>query len=224
MTELKKTKTPKRLRELADYVIRFLTARYPKPDTLLNATTPWEWLVATMLSAQCTDLRVNKTLPEFFAAFPTVKDAAAAPQKQVEDIIQPVGLYRNKAANIIAAAQVIVECFHERVPDSKKDLTALPGVGSKTANVVLWAAFGKNEGIAVDTHVARISHRLGLTGNTNPDKIERDLTAVFSQDDWGLLNHCMVWFGREVCKAAKPLCFDCGMSSRCAFYRGRAET
>lgn len=192
-----------------------LARRYPEPRTELDWNSPWELLVATILSAQCTDARVNTVTPELFATWPTVEQMAAAEPAQIETVIRPTGFFRNKARSLQGAASRIVSNFHGQVPRTMDEMLTLPGVARKTANVVLSNAYGVQAGIAVDTHVKRISFRLGLTGQTNPDKIERDLLTLFPRPSWGAVNHYLVLFGREVCVARKPRCGACELADIC---------
>lgn len=202
----------------AQAVLALLQARYPAPQTHLEAATPWQLLVATVLSAQCTDARVNMVTPQLFARWPDAATLAEAPLAEVEKIIHSTGFYHNKAKNIIGAAKVVMQSFGGEVPRTLQELVTLPGVARKTANVVLWGAFGMNEGLAVDTHVKRICHRLGLTTNTDPEAVERDLMQLFPQEEWGQVNHRLVWFGRHVCDARKPQCSMCEMCEFCAYH------
>lgn len=192
-----------------------LARRYPEPRTELTWTTPWELLVATILSAQCTDVRVNTVTPELFATWNTVEQMAWAEPAQIEKVIRPTGFFRNKAKNLHASASRIVTEFQGQVPRTMEEMLTLPGVARKTANVVLSNAFGVQAGIAVDTHVKRIAFRLGLTDQTNPDKVERDLLKLFPQQSWGAVNHYLVLFGREVCVARKPRCGGCELADLC---------
>lgn len=202
-------------KKLAAQALDALKARYPEPDTQLLHHSPWELLVATELAAQCTDARVNMVTPTFFERWPGPMELAQASQMDVEEVIHSVGYYRNKAKNLIAAARMVCEKFGGVLPQTMEELIQLPGVARKTANVVLFAGFGKNEGLAVDTHVKRISYRLGLTDNVDPVRIERDLTGILPREEWGDFNHRMVWFGRDVCKARKPDCANCEMAGFC---------
>lgn len=192
-----------------------LAARYPRPKTALDWASPWELLVATILSAQCTDARVNMVTPQVFATWNTVGDMAGANQAELEKTIHSTGFYRNKAKNLIGAAQKIVTDYSGQVPRTMEEILTLPGVARKTANVVLSNAFGVQAGIAVDTHVKRISFRLGLTSHTNPDKVEQDLLPLFPRPRWGDVNHYLVLFGREVCAARKPACSTCELGDLC---------
>ena len=196
-------------------VLAALQKRYPHPRTHLDAQNAWELLVATVLAAQCTDARVNTVTPELFRRWPTPAALAGAPIEELEGVIRPTGFYHSKAKNLLGAAQRVCEVFDGQIPQNIEDLITIPGVARKTANVVLFGAFGINEGLAVDTHVKRIAYRLGLTDETDPVPIERDLMKLFPREEWGDVNHRMVWFGREVCDARKPLCDACEMSSFC---------
>ncbi len=192
-----------------------LAARYPNPATHLEAANPWELLVATVLSAQCTDKRVNMVTPALFSRWPSPAALAVAELEAVEECIRSTGFFRNKAKNIIGAAQKVMQEYGGSVPATMEDLIRLPGVARKTANVVLWGAFGHNEGLAVDTHVGRIALRLGFTQSSDPERAERDLMALFPREEWGRINHRMVWFGRDVCDARKPACPRCEMVEIC---------
>ena len=196
-------------------VLERLARRYPHPETHLQARTPWELTVATVLAAQCTDKRVNLVTPGLFARWPGPAELAEATQEEIEAVIRSTGFYRNKAKNLLAAARRVVEAYGGTVPCTMADLTTLPGVARKTANVVLWGAFGINEGLAVDTHVGRIAVRLDLTRNTDPVRAEKDLMALFPREEWGNVNHRLVWFGRDVCDARKPACSACEMEDVC---------
>jgi endonuclease-3 len=199
----------------ANTMLVLLKKRYPAPRGLLNAADAWQLLVATMLAAQCTDERVNMVTPALFARWPTVRDMAQAEQAELESHIRSTGFYRNKAKHILGAARRVRDVFAGKVPDSMDGLLSLPGVARKTANVVLFGAYGINEGLAVDTHVGRIAFRLGLTGSRDPLRAERELTALFPREEWGNLNHRLVWFGRHVCRARAPACGECEMAGFC---------
>ena len=182
---------------------------------MLTHENPWELMIATILAAQCTDARVNTITPELFRRWPGPAEMAKASLEELESVIRPTGFYHNKAKNILGAACRVTEIFHGKVPQTLEELITIPGVARKTANVVLWGAFGINEGLAVDTHVKRISFRLGLTKNTDPVKIEQDLMKIFPRQEWGDVNHRLVWFGRDVCDARKPACDSCELSELC---------
>ena len=196
-------------------VLAALQKRYPHPRTHLDAQNAWELLVATVLAAQCTDARVNTVTPELFRRWPTPAALAVAPLEELESVIRPTGFFHSKAKNLLGAARRVRDVFDGQIPKSIEDLVTIPGVARKTANVVLFGAYGINEGLAVDTHVKRIAYRLGLTDETDPIPIERDLMKLFPREEWGDVNHRMVWFGREVCDARKPLCDTCEMLSFC---------
>lgn len=202
----------------AEKVNAFLKEKYPKVECALNFSNPLELLVATILSAQCTDARVNKVTPALFKKYKTAADYAAADPETFMSEIRSTGFYRNKAKNILAAAKIINEKFNGKVPDNMNDLISLPGVARKTANILLGTAFGKNEGIAVDTHVKRLSKKIGLTNETDPVKIEKDLMRVIPKKDWTDFSHRLITHGRLVCNARKPDCENCGMKNFCDSY------
>ena len=196
-------------------VLNWFNENVPVAETELHYDNPYQLLIAVILSAQCTDKRVNQVTPELFRRWPDPAALAQATIPELEEVIHSVGFYHSKAKHLIAAAQLVVKEFNGETPNTMKDLIKLPGVARKTANVVLWGGFGINEGLAVDTHVKRISGRLGLTKHTDPVDIEKDLVKLFPQSEWGKVNHRMVWFGRHVCDARKPLCDECEMAPFC---------
>jgi endonuclease-3 len=196
-------------------VLRRLKADYPDAECALENETPFELLVATILSAQCTDARVNMVTPELFRRWPTAREMAGAPIKQLENVIQSTGFFRNKAKNIKAASQGIVDQHNGEVPRDLDQLVALPGVGRKTANVVLGTAFGMATGVVVDTHVTRLSQRLGLTTHTDAVKIEQDLMQLLPKSEWVGFSHRMIHHGRQICIARKPKCPLCSMKTFC---------
>jgi endonuclease-3 len=202
---------------------RRLAERYPDVTTALHHNSAWELLVATILSAQSTDVTVNKVTPELFRRYPTVADVAGADRAELEKLLHPTGFFRNKAKAIQGAAAYLLERHGGEVPDRMEDLVKLPGVGRKTANVVLGSWFARNEGVVVDTHVGRLSRRLGLTRETDPVKVERDLMGLLPQADWTIFSHRLIWFGREVCSAKDPRCDRCELADLCpsAFKVGR---
>lgn len=208
---MRKTEKTKR----AAAILELLKARYPVPETMLTHQNPWELMIATVLAAQCTDARVNTVTPELFRRWPGPAEMMRATQEEIESVIRPTGFYHNKAKNILGAARRVTEVFGGEVPRTIAELITIPGVARKTANVVLWGAFGLNEGLAVDTHVKRLSFRLGLTKNTDPVKIEQDLMKIFPCEEWGDVNHRLVWFGRDVCDARKPDCQHCELVELC---------
>src|SRR4029453_6523473 len=200
-------------RERVAQLIKTWPKVYPNAHCAMNFRNPRQLLVATVLSAQCTDKRVNMVTPGLFKKYRTARDYANAPQAEFEDAIRSTGFYRNKAKSIRAAMRVIAEEHGGKVPDTIEKLLTLPGVGRKTANVVLGNAFEKNEGIVVDTHVARLSQRLGLTKQKDAEKIERDLMKLIPREHWTDWSHWLIWHGRRRCYARKP---DCG---RCEVFR-----
>ena len=196
-------------------IIGLLEKEYPDVKIALSHSTPFDMLIATILSAQCTDVRVNMVTESLFKKYKTPQDYIRTSQEELEKDIYSTGFYRNKAKNIKKLSDILVRDFDSKVPDTMEELLTLPGVARKTANVVLSAAFGKNEGIAVDTHVKRLSGRLGLTENTDPEKIEKDLLKIVPKDRWGDFTLILIRHGREICKARKPLCRDCVLNKLC---------
>jgi endonuclease-3 len=194
---------------------RRLAAAYPEARCSLDYTTPLELLVATILSAQCTDERVNKVTPELFRRHPTAEHYARAPQEAIEELIRSTGFFRNKAKSIRGAAIRLVEDFGGKVPETMDELLTLPGVARKTANVVLGNAYGKASGVVVDTHVGRITRRLGLTKETDPVKVERDLMALLPAKHWVLWSHQLIHHGRQICLARSPRCASCVVADLC---------
>jgi endonuclease-3 len=196
-------------------IIRVLEKEYPQSRTALTFETPLQILAATILSAQCTDERVNKLTPALFKKYPDAAAFAAADRAELERDVRPTGFFRNKAKNIIGAATKIVANFGGRVPDTMAELVTLPGVARKTANIVLSSAYGKAEGIAVDVHVKRLSGRLGLSRQADPEKIERDLLTIVPKKDWLDFNYLLVNHGRRICRARKPKCPECKLAGLC---------
>ncbi len=203
-------------RQRALEILVRLKRLYPQATCSLTYATPTQLLVATILSAQCTDARVNQVTPALFERFPDAAALAAADRAEVETLIRSTGFYRNKAKNIQGACRKIVEDFDGDVPQTMDDLLTLPGVARKTANVVLAHGFGINKGVTVDTHVKRLSRRLGLTERENPVQIERDLMRLLPQPDWENWSIRLIYHGREVCKARKPECDRCELADLCA--------
>ena len=199
----------------ATEVISRLKEEYPDAQTELDWTNPLELLVATILSAQTTDVRVNGVTKALFEKYRTAADYAEADPNELEDDIRPTGFYRNKARSIRGMAQALVEEHGGEVPRTMPELVTLPGVGRKTANVVLGNAFGVDEGVVVDTHVRRVSNRLGLTEKQDPDKIEQDLIRMVPRKDWTVFSHLLIFHGRRVCKARKPDCPNCVLDDVC---------
>ena len=204
------------LKEKAGKIRQILSTAYPDVKTQLDYQNPFQLLIATILSAQCTDKQVNRVTPALFLQLSSPRDFAEADIETIEKLIRPTGFYHNKARNIRLCSEMLVNRFHGRVPDTLEELIQLAGVGRKTANVVLGAAFGK-PGIVVDTHVARISGRLGLTRSQTPEKIELDLMALIPQKSWNAFCLRLIYFGREICKARKPGCPSCPLLHLCPF-------
>jgi len=202
------------LRAQARRVARGLARLYPDAHCTLDYASPVQLLVATILSAQCTDARVNKVTPALFARFPDARAFAAAKPAELEKLIQSTGFFRNKARSILACCQRLVAEHGGEVPKTMEELVPLPGVGRKTANVILGNAYGI-PGITVDTHVGRLSRRLGLTEHTDPEKVERDLMALLPKKEWTSFSHRMILHGRQVCYARKPNCPGCGLAKIC---------
>ncbi len=196
-------------------IVATLRATYPGATCTLDFKTPFQLLVATILAAQCTDERVNMVTPKLFAAYPTPEAFANADPGALEQALQQINFYRNKAKNIREMARVLVERYNGEVPRTMADLITLPGVARKTANVVLSNAFGDIEGYIVDTHNIRLAQRLGLTTNSDPAKIEQDLMALVPREDWLDLSHLFIYHGRAVCHARKPLCVQCVILYEC---------
>ncbi|MGQ0649985.1 MAG: endonuclease III [Gemmatimonadaceae bacterium] len=203
------------MRAHANDVWQRLAALYPDAHCELDYRSPWELLVATILSAQCTDRRVNMVTPLLFAKYPTPNELARAPQADIEEIIRSTGFFRAKSKALLGVATALCERHGAQVPARLEDLVVLPGVGRKTANVVLGNAFNVNEGVVVDTHVGRLALRLGLTKETDPVKVEQRLMTLFSRDRWTLLSHLLIWHGRRVCDARKPRCGECTLNDIC---------
>ncbi len=196
-------------------LIEILKQTYPDATCSLDFTTPFEMVVSVMLSAQCTDERVNKTTPSIFATYKTPEDFANIELSELETLIHPCGFYKNKAKNIKACAQKIIDDFNGQVPQTMEELLTLPGVGRKSANVILLEAFGIANGIAVDTHAKRISNRIGLSYESDPEKIEQDLLKIFPKEYLKDVNHLFVWHGRKTCDARKPNCENCRINHFC---------
>jgi len=192
-----------------------LDGLFPQAQCALRHENAFQLLVATILSAQCTDERVNKVTPELFRKFPRPQDFAGLPQAELEGEIRSTGFFRNKSKSIIGAASKIVKDFGGKVPQTMDELLTLPGVARKTANVVLGTAFGIASGLVVDTHVFRIAHHLKLSHQKTPEKVEQDLIKLVPQNRWISFSHQVIWFGRKICEARKPLCAECPLISTC---------
>ncbi|MTI87287.1 MAG: endonuclease III [Balneolaceae bacterium] len=223
----RKTKTQK---ERAEVILKELYQHYPNPHCELNHRNPFELLIATILSAQCTDVRVNKVTPALFETYPTPELMADAPLEELEELVRSTGFYRNKAKALKESSKRITEEFDGEVPRNMKDLLSLRGAARKTANVVLGNAFNINAGVVVDTHVKRISNRFGLTKEKkNTNKIEKDLMALFPRDNWTDLSHLLIHHGRNACKARiseapdHPLCINYGKNCECQTMREESE-
>lgn len=202
-------------KEKMSEILKSLKKEYPEARTALNFKTPFELLAATILSAQTTDAHVNKVTEALFKKYRSVKDFADADLETFQKDVSSVNFYRNKAKNIQGSARMIVERFNSQVPRTMEELTSLPGVARKTANIILSNVYGINEGIAVDTHVKRVSFRLGLTKNEDPVKIEKDLMAITPKDEWGNLSHLLIFHGRKICQAKKPKHSECALYDIC---------
>lgn len=202
-------------------LIELLKKRYPDATCSLDFTTPFELVVAVMLSAQCTDERVNKTTPALFSRCKTIQDFAEIDIKELENLIHACGFYKNKAKNIKLCAKQVLENFQGEVPHTMDELTSLAGIGRKSANVILLEVFGIAEGIAVDTHAKRISNLIGLSKEKEPEKVEKDLLKSFPSEYLKDINHLFVWHGRNTCVARKPKCETCVIHQFCKFYKSK---
>jgi endonuclease-3 len=214
----KSTKKPlrgDRAPERVEAILKALDEAYPEVECALTHTSPWELLVATILSAQCTDVRVNMVTPELFRRFPTPQAMAKATLPQLEGLIRTTGFFRNKAKSIQGAARKIISDFNGKVPETLVELITIPGAARKTANVVLGVSFKKAEGIVVDTHVYRISRRLGLATAETAEKVEQELMQIIPQDHWIAYSHQVIHHGRQVCEARKPKCERCNLEQIC---------
>ena len=205
-------------------LVEILKKTYPDATCSLDFKTPFQMVVAVMLSAQCTDERVNKTTPALFERCKTIQDFADIDIKELEEIIHPCGFYKNKAKNIKLCAKQVLENFNGTVPDNIEDLQSLAGVGRKSANVVMLEAFNKPQGIAVDTHAKRISNLMGLSNESNPVKIEQDLLKIFPKEYLKDINHLFVWHGRNTCIARKPKCDSCSVKEFCKYYKKNTKS
>ncbi|MGA3088363.1 MAG: endonuclease III [Terriglobales bacterium] len=215
---MKKKSAPRydpRAPERVGQIITRLDDLYPNATCALSHRNAWELLVATILSAQCTDVRVNMVTPILFEKYPTVQDFAALAPEQLEPDIRSTGFFRNKSKSVVGAARKVVTDLHGAVPESMDELLSIPGVARKTANVVLGTWFKKNEGVVVDTHVTRISRRLELTTQDDARKIEEDLMQIIPRERWTDFSHEVIWHGRKLCVARRPKCADCGLEKLC---------
>ena len=212
---MKPPDTEEKRKKRLNKILRFLNRAYPAVECALHHESAWELLVSTILSAQCTDKRVNEVTPNLFEKYPTVFEIATAEPQEIEKEIHSTGFFRNKAKSIIGSARNITENFDGEVPQTMDKLLTLPGVARKTANVVLGSWFGKPSGVVVDTHVQRITRRLDLTQHNNPQKIEKDLMEILPKKRWIIFSHQMIHFGRSICIARKPRCMDCRLQTLC---------
>lgn len=203
----------------ASEIVNILRNFYPDCKCSLDFETPFQIVIAVMLSAQCTDERVNKTTPSLFKDYGTPDKMAKMDLKALEEIIHPCGFYKNKAKNALACSQVLVEKYNSKVPENMNELMELPGVGRKSANVIMLEAFNNPQGIAVDTHARRISNKIGFSSKQDPEKIEQDLLKQFHKDDWKDINHLLVWHGRNKCTARNPQCDSCPVNKYCNSYK-----
>lgn len=208
----------------ATEILNILRNHYPEATCSLDFKSPFQMVIAVMLSAQCTDERVNKTTPSIFAKYSTPKDFADIDLQKLEELIHPCGFYKNKAKNIKACAKMILEKHAGKVPKTMEELVKLPGVGRKSANVVMLEAFGDAQGIAVDTHCKRIANKLGLSKEKEPEKIEQDLLKIFEKEDYKDINHLLIWHGRNTCDARKPKCEECVLKEICEEYKNGRKT
>ena len=200
-------------------IIEILKKTYPEATCSLDFKTPFQMMIAVMLSAQCTDERVNKTTPELFEKYGTAEKMAKANLEDIEKIIFPCGFYKNKAKNAISASKTILEKYDGKVPDNIEELVTIPGVGRKSANVIMLEAFNKPVGIAVDTHAKRVSNKMGFSSETDPIKIEQDLIKTFPEKYFYDVNHLFVFHGRNYCDSRKPNCAECPVNRYCEFYK-----
>jgi endonuclease III len=202
-------------KEKLSEILKRLEKEYPHPQTALHFSDPFQLLAATVLSAQATDVLVNKVTENLFKKYKTVNDYAKVSLETLQKDVSSINFYKTKAKNIQASAKIIVENFGSKVPKTMEELVSLPGVARKTANIVLTNAFGINEGIAVDTHVKRLAYRLGLTKNEDPVKIEQDLIALTPKEEWGNISHLLIFHGRNICQAKKPKHQECVLYNIC---------
>jgi endonuclease-3 len=205
----------KKKRDRAERVYELLADEHPDARTALEHENPYQLAVATILSAQCTDERVNAVTPTLFERWPSAADLAGARPRELEKVIRPTGFFRNKTKSLIGMARTVVDEHGGEIPDTMEALVDLPGIGRKTANVILGNAFGKDEGVVVDTHVRRLSRRLRFTTHEDPKKIEKDLMDLFPRERWTMLSHILIFHGRRVCVARRPRCEECVVSHLC---------
>lgn len=199
-------------------IIEILKKTYPDATCSLDFKTPFELGIAVMLSAQCTDERVNKITPLLFAKYKTPEDYVNSSLEEIEEIIKPCGFYKNKAKNVLGYSKIIVEKYNGKIPETMEELVKLPGIGRKSANVIMLEAFNNPQGIAVDTHAKRIASRIGLSKQKEPLKIEQDLIKIIPKKYFKDVNHLLVWHGRNICNARKPQCKKCTIKEYCKYY------
>ena len=204
-------------KKLATQIVKELIKMYPDAKCSLDFTTPFEMLVAVCLSAQCTDERVNKTTPSIFMKYKTPQDFADANIEELEVLVHPCGFYKNKSKNLKAAGRTIISEYNGEVPQSMEELIKIPGVGRKSANVIMLEAFNNPQGIAVDTHCKRIANRLGFSKESEPSKIEKDLCKYIPKEYWKDVNHILIWHGRNMCTSCNPKCEKCNLKEYCRF-------
>ncbi len=205
-------------REKAEFFYQELKKFYGEPGTALDYSSPFQLLLAVILSAQTTDKQVNKITPRLYSRYPTPEKLASANQRELEEMIKGIGLYRNKTKALINCAKKLLRDFDGKVPVTREELMSLPGVGRKSANVVLAVAFEKAS-FPVDTHVFRVSRRLGLTNGKTPDQVEEEVTSIYPEKDWIVFHHLLISHGRTICKARKPLCPECPIGEECPSYK-----
>lgn len=205
----------------AENIIKILKNFYPDATCSLDFKTPFQMTIAVILSAQCTDERVNKTTPLLFEKYGTPEKMAEAPLNELEELVHPCGFYKNKARNMKACSQMLIEKFNGIVPQTMEELQSLPGVGRKSANVIMLEAFHNPQGIAVDTHAKRIANKIGFTKETEPEKIEKDLLKVIQKEYYYDVNHLLVWHGRKICIARNPKCNECPVKEFCKDFKNK---
>lgn len=205
-------------------IIKKLIELYPDAKCSLDFETPFQMLVAVCLSAQCTDARVNQITPYLFRKLSNPNDFAKADLNEIEDLIKPCGFYKNKAKNLKMAGQKIISNFNGKVPETMEELITIPGVGRKSANVIMLEAFDNPQGIAIDTHAGRIARRLGFTKNEDPAKVEKDLIRLIPKEYWKDVNHVFMWHGRNCCTARNPKCSQCSIKEKCKYYFKSKDT
>ncbi len=208
-------------KENAIKLIKILKKTYPDATCSLDFTSPFQMGIAVMLSAQCTDERVNKTTPELFSKYKKPEDYLKASQEEIEEIIKPCGFYKNKAKNLVGYAKMVVENYNGELPQDMEELIKLPGIGRKSANVIMLEAYNDPRGIAIDTHAKRIAARVGLSNEKEPSKIEQDLLKLIPKEYYKDVNHLLVWHGRKTCDARHPKCEKCAIKDYCKYFKSK---